>query len=241
MTNTTAPSYTPAPILPNYLSQSCQSISCTTPATPTTIYGSQTQCPSLTSQTYSVKAVSGATTYNWTVPTGWTITSGQNTNAITVKTGTSGQNGTINVQAANYCGQGGTQSLAVTINPGTPATPTAITGAASVCPNLTGTTYSITPVANASTYYSVGAAGNGTNGSIGCDILFGYSLEQNGPTLNGLMGYGNSFQATAGLFNGGAWVSYDPRSPSISYLGGQFGVSLGAGYSNIMTYSTLLR
>ena len=89
--------------------------------------------------------------------------------------------------------------------------------------------------------YSVGAAGNGTNGSIGCDILFGYSLEQNGPTLNGLMGYGNSFQATDGLFNGGAWVSYDPRSPSISYLGGQFGVSLGAGYSNIMTYSTLLR
>ena len=145
MTNITAPSYTPAPILPNYLSQSCQSISCTTPATPTTIYGSQTQCPSLTSQTYSVTAVSGATTYNWTVPTGWTITSGQNTNAITVKTGTSGQNGTINVQAANYCGQGGTQSLAVTINPGTPATPTAITGAASVCPNLTGTTYSITP------------------------------------------------------------------------------------------------
>ncbi|MCD0470560.1 family 16 glycosylhydrolase [Flavobacterium sp. JAS] len=42
-----------------------------------------------TSKTYSLNAIAGAT-YNWTVPGGATITSGQGTNAITVNWGTSG-------------------------------------------------------------------------------------------------------------------------------------------------------
>jgi beta-glucanase (GH16 family) len=42
-----------------------------------------------TNKTYSLNTIAGAT-YNWTVPTGASITSGQGTNAITVKWGTTG-------------------------------------------------------------------------------------------------------------------------------------------------------
>lgn len=49
-----------------------------------------------TGKTYSVNAIAGAT-YNWTVPAGATIASGQGTNAVTVNWGTSG--GDVSVAA----------------------------------------------------------------------------------------------------------------------------------------------
>ena len=66
------------------------------PSTPGTISGIATQCPGLTSQAYSISAVTNATTYTWTdPPTGWTITGGAGTTTINVTTGTAGQNGNI--------------------------------------------------------------------------------------------------------------------------------------------------
>jgi len=50
--------------------------------------------------TYSVPSLDGAT-YQWTIPNGWTITSGSGTNIITVKPGN--QSGTISVRATNSC------------------------------------------------------------------------------------------------------------------------------------------
>ncbi len=123
-----------------------------TPATPGAITGTASQCPGLTSQTYSVTAVTYATTYTWNVPGGWTITGGSGTNSITVTTGAAGNNGNITVTAGNSCGTSAAQTLAVTVNPGTPATPGAITGTVTQCPGLTSQTYSITAVANATTY-----------------------------------------------------------------------------------------
>ncbi|HET6559625.1 MAG TPA: hypothetical protein VFG54_20035 [Prolixibacteraceae bacterium] len=72
-----------------------------TPATPGVITGTVGQCPALAGQTYSISAVANATTYSWTVPTGWTITSGAGTTSITVTTGATGQNGNITVTAGN--------------------------------------------------------------------------------------------------------------------------------------------
>src|SRR6185437_12103738 len=97
-------------------------------------------------------AVANATTYTWTVPAGWIITDGAGTTSITVTTGAAGQNGNVTVTAGNSCGTSAARTLAVTINPGTPATPGAITGAAAQCPGLTGRIYSITAVANATAY-----------------------------------------------------------------------------------------
>ena len=80
-------------------------------AVPGPITGITPQCPVLTGQIYSIVSVPNATTYTWTVPAGWTITSGQGTISITVNTGAAGQNGNISVTAGNSCGTSACQSF----------------------------------------------------------------------------------------------------------------------------------
>jgi len=121
-----------------------------TPNTPGTISGTADICPG-TSQTYSISAVANATSYNWSVPSGWTINSGQNSNSITVTAGTVGQNGNISISASDDCGTSADKTLAVTVKNGTPNTPGTISGTADICPG-TSQTYSISPVANATSY-----------------------------------------------------------------------------------------
>jgi hypothetical protein len=122
------------------------------PSVPGIITGTSTQCPSQTGQTYSIAAVTGATSYTWTVPTGWSVTAGAGSTGITVTTGAAGQNGDITVTATNSCGTSSASTLPVTVDPGTPAVPGAITGTSPQCPALTGQTYSISAVSGASTY-----------------------------------------------------------------------------------------
>ena len=81
------------------------------PATPGTISGLSTICSGLIGQVYSVSPVAEALSYNWTVPTGWIITNGANTNSITVTTGT--QSGDISVTASNGCGTSSSNTMAV--------------------------------------------------------------------------------------------------------------------------------
>jgi len=85
------------------------------PATPGAITVTSAQCPSLTNKVYSISKVTDATTYNWTVPLGWSITAGSGTTSITVSTGSAGQNGNITVSAQNFCAST-VQTLAVTGN-----------------------------------------------------------------------------------------------------------------------------
>ncbi|UWY27478.1 family 16 glycosylhydrolase [Flavobacterium sp. TR2] len=70
-----------------------------------------------TSKTYSVNAIAGAT-YNWTVPAGATIASGQGTNSITVNWGTSG--GDVSVAATVSGCNVNNYKLAVTTEPALP-------------------------------------------------------------------------------------------------------------------------
>lgn len=70
-----------------------------------------------TSKTYSVNAIAGAT-YNWIVPAGATIASGQGTNSITVNWGTSG--GDVSVAATVSGCNVNTYKLAVTTEPALP-------------------------------------------------------------------------------------------------------------------------
>lgn len=122
-----------------------------TPETPAEITGPAAVCPGTTGIIYSIAAVANATTYTWTVPTGWTITAGQNTTSITVTSGSAGQNGNISVTAGNSCGTSAARSIPVTVNPGVPPQPGAITGPVALCPK-TSYTYSIVAVAGASSY-----------------------------------------------------------------------------------------
>ncbi|MDH3381691.1 MAG: GEVED domain-containing protein, partial [Flavobacteriaceae bacterium] len=85
------------------------------PATPGLISGVTSPCENNTGEIYSITAVSNATSYTWSVPSGWSITSGNGTTSITVTAGIAGQNGNISVTANNTCGSSIAQSLAVTV------------------------------------------------------------------------------------------------------------------------------
>ncbi|MFN4235489.1 MAG: hypothetical protein ACK4IK_11870, partial [Bacteroidia bacterium] len=121
--------------------------SITAPAQPAPITGSTSVCAGQ-NLTYSISAVSGATSYNWTVPAGWTINSGQGTTSINVTAGSS--TGNICVTASNACGTSPSRCLAVTIG-SPPATPGAISGNNPACPNSSNT-YSISAISGATSY-----------------------------------------------------------------------------------------
>ena len=118
----------------------------TVPASSGTITGSAAPCAN-TSQTYSVSPVTGATTYTWTLPNGWTGTS--TTASITVTT--SASSGTVSVVANNQCGASVTPATLAVTPVSIPVTPVSITGPAAPCAN-TSQTYSVSPVTGATTY-----------------------------------------------------------------------------------------
>lgn len=83
-----------------------------TPANqPTAILGQTSVCPGVT-QTFSCASISNAATYDWTVPSGWSINSGQGTNIITA---TPGSAGNICVSAQNLCGNSAYTCLNVNV------------------------------------------------------------------------------------------------------------------------------
>jgi hypothetical protein len=118
----------------------------TVPAQPGTISGNATIC-SGTSNSYSIVDVSGAISYTWTLPDGWTGSS--TTNSISVAANTI--SGDISVTADNSCGSSVSKTLSVIINNTSPAQPDAINGNTTVCSG-TSNTYSITDVSGAASY-----------------------------------------------------------------------------------------
>ncbi|HEY3390148.1 MAG TPA: hypothetical protein VGK38_11290, partial [Prolixibacteraceae bacterium] len=85
------------------------------PSSPGIISGATSLCPNISGQIYSISAVTKATNYSWTVPSGWSITNGQGTTSITVTAGSDGQNGNISVTAENSCGTSPVQTLPVSV------------------------------------------------------------------------------------------------------------------------------
>jgi hypothetical protein len=139
------------------------SVSVTTlPSQPGTITGATSVCQG-SSQTYSIEAVSGATSYTWALPSGW---SGSSTStSITATAGATG--GTISVTANNSCGSGTARTLSVTVT-ALPSQPGTITGATSVCQGSS-QTYSISAVSGATSYtwaLPAGWSGSSTSTSI---------------------------------------------------------------------------
>ncbi len=115
------------------------------PLTPGAISGNATVCSGV-SNTYNVAAVSGATSYTWTLPAGWTGSS--TTNSISAMTTTT--SGNITVKANNTCGSSSVQTLAVTAN-SIPAMPGAISGNTTICSGSSNT-YSVAAVNGATGY-----------------------------------------------------------------------------------------
>ena len=139
-------------------------------ATPGTISGNTTVCEG-SLQTYTVPLVTGATSYTWTLPSGWSSTSTSNT--INVVVGNTG--GNITVKANNSCSSSAVSLRNITVTP-LPQTPGIISGNLSPCQGLT-EIYNISPVANATSYtwllpsgYSGSSNTNSINVNIGSSI-----------------------------------------------------------------------
>ena len=87
--------------------------SCASPPQPGLIVGN-TSVSSGSSQIYYVDNVPGATSYTWTLPSGWSGAS--STNAVTATVGSSG--GTVSVRSNNACGTSTARTLNVTFSGG---------------------------------------------------------------------------------------------------------------------------
>ncbi len=127
------------------------------PAIPAAINGPTNACPFVGQPgtvTYSIAPVQYATSYTWTVQgTGISLVSGQGTTSVEVSFGLNFNTGNIRVTANSNCGNRSPRTLSISRQ--IPAAPTAINGQTNVC-SFIGTnnpvTYTIDPVANATSY-----------------------------------------------------------------------------------------
>lgn len=120
-------------------------------STPGPILGLATVC-SGTTQYFSISAVSNATSYTWTAPSGSVIASGQGTTAIVVTMGST--SGNVSVVATNTCGSSSASSLAITVLTSVPSAPSTLTPPATTpYMNSQGNVFSCSAVAGVSTYY----------------------------------------------------------------------------------------
>jgi hypothetical protein len=116
------------------------------------ITGTSNVCGGANGVAYSVATITGATAYAWTLPTGATIASGANTNAITVNFAWNATSGPIIVAGNNTCGDGpSSPPFNVTVTP-LPSPAGTITGPASVCLGATGEVYTVPPITGATAY-----------------------------------------------------------------------------------------
>jgi hypothetical protein len=173
------------------------------------ITGSTTVCYGQTGVSYSISAVSNASSYTWSVPTGAVVTSGSGTTAIIVSyAGASVTSGTVSVTATNSCGSA-SNSVAVNINFGCSLT---WTGASTtdwstpanwsgsyVPTNLDNITIPVSPTRNPSltTNVSIGSITNNGTLTLGNNtISLNGNLTNNG-TITSISGSTLAFTGTS--------------------------------------------
>jgi hypothetical protein len=138
-----------------------------TPGSITTTGGNVKVCPG-DIRTYTVTAVSSVVSYTWIPCAGSIITSGQNTNSVTIQYNSNfPASDTLRVVANNYCGTSAQRKLKIYRN--NPGTPGSITGDGYGVCNLSGVPYSV-PNVSGMTYnwsFNTGtatvASGQGTS------------------------------------------------------------------------------
>ncbi len=162
----------------------------TIPAQPSIITGTTFPCQN-SSQTYSVTNVTGVI-YTWVVPSGWTITSGQNTNTIHLTVGST--NGTITVTPSNSCGIGTSRTLAVSSNL-LPLQPSLITGNITPCYG-TSQIYSVIEVTGVSYNWSFPAGWTQASGTTTDSVTVNTGLNSGNITVTPSNLCGNGLSTT---------------------------------------------
>ena len=134
------------------------------PPAPAAIFGEPSGCRSTCSNIYSIAAVSGATSYVWTLPLH--ATGSSTGTSISVCFDALYTTGSICVQAVNSCGTSSPTCKSLPLSTVAPAIPGTITGPVALCsPNCT--TYSIPAVPNATSYVWTTTGGLVINSGLG--------------------------------------------------------------------------
>lgn len=188
---------------------------CQVPAAPGPITGPTSVCLGQSGILYSVSPIPNATNYDWTVPSGASITSGAGTPNILVDFSLNAISGDVTVTGTNYCASGPTGTLAVTMS--SPPDPAGIiTGTSELCAGTMGVPYSADPIANAIVYIWILppgasiASGSGTNSII---VDFDLTASSGDITV-----YGNNLCGN-GIASPGFPVTVNPipATPIITY------------------------
>ena len=114
-------------------------------AAPAVLVGATDVCAAIGNQTevtYYTSPVTNATSYQWTVPSGASIVSGQGDTLITVLFDNTFTSGTVTVKSSTYCGQSAAKSL--TVGRLLPITPAVLNGTTDI--------YVCTPMSNNANY-----------------------------------------------------------------------------------------
>lgn len=153
--------------------QTTVTAACTVPKQPgsiTTVGGSAKVCPGDV-KTYSIAAVTGATSYTWIPPVGAIIGSGQGTVSVTIiYTSAFLVTDTIKVAANNSCGSSLVRFLKITRN-AAPSTPSVITGLAFGVCNSSSVSYSVTNIAGLTYNWAWDNAGATVTGGHGTNAI----------------------------------------------------------------------
>jgi gliding motility-associated-like protein len=119
-------------------------------------------CQGATSVVYSVAPIINATSYSWSVPSGSTITSGVNSNTITVDYTNAAISGPIHVSGVNNCGNGSVSpDLQIVVGqlPGPASNIKYAPVNNSICLGDSDVIYEVDPISNATDYEWVLPAG----------------------------------------------------------------------------------
>jgi len=132
---------------------------------PTSISGNTTICAN-SLQSYNTPVVSNASSYIWTLPSGWTFNGTSNTNSINTTIGNSSGTFNLSVQAINLGCSSLVRSIPIIVNP--PPQIGSISGLTNVCEGST-QSYSVSATNASSFTWSLpsGWTGNSTTNSIG--------------------------------------------------------------------------
>ncbi|HEY8936977.1 MAG TPA: hypothetical protein VIM65_17240, partial [Cyclobacteriaceae bacterium] len=141
------------------------------------IQGNKVVCQGDAGVTYTVPSIANATGYTWSLPTGATIASGQNTNIITVNFSASAASGNISVFGTNCIGNGTSSSRALVVST-LPGAAGIITGNATPCLGVGVENYSVPTIQNATGYtWTVPSGATIVSGTNTNSITVSYSLS----------------------------------------------------------------
>jgi len=226
-------------LLPDSTESDASNILCATPGiilpgVPGAIMGASNVCEGQANVQYSVFAIENADGYDWMLPEGASIISGENTNAISVNYSETASSGNITVTGTNACGSGAVSvAFPVTVDllPGVAGN---ITGQSVVCQGQAGVTYSVAPITNATGY--VWTLPNGATLISGANtnaitVNFSLSAVSGNISVYGISSCGNgtaspvfavtvnSLPGAAGIISGSSTVCQGQNGVALSISG----------------------